>query len=111
MRFAAAAQDAIAKEAENRIHARLGEVLKQPTGYYEGHIHTDRAVTDLAVTDTPVVYGPWLEGVGSRNKTTRFKGYGTFRRVAQQLDADAGVLAEKELRAGGYLAAMGGVAL
>lgn len=111
-RFTVAAEDAIAKEAENRIHARLGEVLKHPTGYYEGHIHTERAVTDLVVTDTPVVWGPWLEGVGSRNyPKTRFKGYHTFRLVSQKLDADSALLAEKELLAGGYLTAMGGVPL
>jgi hypothetical protein len=31
------------------------------------------------------VYGPWLEGVGSRNNTTRFKGYHAFRNAAQAL--------------------------
>jgi hypothetical protein len=30
-----------------------------------------------------VIYGPWLEGTGSRNATTRFKGYASFRRAAQ----------------------------
>lgn len=110
-RFAAATEDAIAKEAENRIHTRLGQVLKHPTGYYEGHIHAERATADLVVTDTPVLWGPWLEGVGSRNQTTRFKGYHTFRLVSQKLDADAAPLAEAELVKGGYLAAMGGVPL
>src|SRR3546814_20243239 len=31
-------------------------------------------------------YGPWLEGVGSRNNTTRFKGYHAFRKAADALD-------------------------
>lgn len=105
-RYADEAEDALAREAENRIRARLGDVLKHPTGHYEGAIHTDRAVADLVVTDTPVVYGPWLEGVGSRNQTTRFKGYHTFRLVTQRLDAEAGALAEAELLKGGYLEAM-----
>ena len=37
------------------------------------------------ISDGQVVYGPWLEGVSSRNETTRFKGYHSFRIVAQQL--------------------------
>jgi len=37
------------------------------------------------ITDNGVCYGPWLEGVGSRNETTRFKGYNSFRRTAQWL--------------------------
>jgi hypothetical protein len=32
------------------------------------------------------VYGPWLEGVGSRNATTRFKGYRAFRKAANALE-------------------------
>lgn len=37
------------------------------------------------VDDGGIVYGPWLEGVGSRNVTTRFKGYRMWRRTAQQM--------------------------
>ena len=35
------------------------------------------------VTDGGVIYGPWLEGTGSRNQTTRFKGYRMFRKTRQ----------------------------
>jgi len=34
-----------------------------------------------------VIYGPWLEGVSSRNQTTRFKGYASFRRTEQWLQS------------------------
>lgn len=88
-RYAEEIKAVLAKEAETRIHAHLGEVLKNPTGFYESNIHSERQVNDVMVTDTPVVYGPWLEGVGSRNQSTRFKGYHTFRIVSQQLDMDA----------------------
>jgi hypothetical protein len=68
-------------------------------GLYESSIHTERSVVDhLIITDTPVVYGPWLEGVGSRNyPVTRFAGYHTFRRVSQLLDSMAEVKADSEL--------------
>lgn len=80
----------IAQEGVNEVHARLGQVLKHPTGYY-----SSRVVTNLAspknpyVWDSNVVYGPWLEGVSGRNSRSRFKGYHTFQKVAQELDTKA----------------------
>lgn len=75
-------------EGQRRVRQRLGRVLKHPTGFYESRISVDLSVKDYAVTDSGVVYGPWLEGVSSRNARSRFKGYSTFRKVFQELDAD-----------------------
>ena len=52
---------------------------------------------EVAVTTENAMYGPWLEGVGSRNETTRFKGYWGFRIAFGILDAIAGGLADAEL--------------
>lgn len=79
----------LAKDAVNKVHAYLGQVLKHPTGYYESHVQTDRAADGNRVTDGGVIYGPWLEGVSSRNQSTRFKGYATFRRVSQEIGHEA----------------------
>lgn len=78
-------------------------------GLYQSGIHTDRQTpyTNL-VHDTPVVYGPWLEGVSPRNLITwpgrirrgltgRFPGYHTFRVISQELDTMAGDIAQEEL--------------
>jgi len=35
------------------------------------------------------VYGPWLEGDSPRNATTRFKGYQSFRKTAQELEKES----------------------
>lgn len=86
--------DTLAQEAVNRIKARLGQVLKQPTGYYESRIQVDRRTQYRGVTDSGVIYGGWLEGVSSRNKTTRFKGYHTFRMIQQEMRKDARALAQ-----------------
>ena len=99
-RYASAARDDIAQAGVDRIHVRLSEVLRRNTGFYEAHIHTERQIDDLIITDTPIVYGPWLEGVSSRNITTRFKGYHTFRVVSQQLEMDAGDIAQHTLDKG-----------
>ncbi len=86
--------EALAKEARTRILAYLGQVLRNPTGYYESNITVERRAIARLVTDNGVVYGGWLEGVDSRNRTTRFKGYRTFRRVKQSIDTDKIKLAE-----------------
>ena len=59
---------------------------KASTGNYRRNVNG--IVRDLngLITDGGVVYGPWLEGVGSRNASTRFKGYAAFRRTGQWLE-------------------------
>lgn len=78
----------LAQEAMNRVLDRLGRVLKHPTGYYESRISVERRAVYRGVTDNRVRYGGWLEGVDPRNRTTRFKGYHTFREVKQSIDRD-----------------------
>lgn len=67
---------------QNTFHTHF----KNPTGYYESNV---RIKSSNEVWDGGYggpVYGPWLEGVGSRNNTTRFKGYHAFRKAANALD-------------------------
>jgi hypothetical protein len=91
-------EEAMAQFAKAYVLHRLSQVLQNPTGYYESQIMIDRSTPDLAVTDSrTVVYGPWLEGTGSRNKTTRFKGYHTFRNARQETDRRATELARPVL--------------
>lgn len=92
-----ATEDELADSGVNLVLAQLGRVLQHPTGYYESQIRTDRQGGDAVVTDGGVIYGPWLEGVGSRNRTTRFKGYFTFRRVSQRIDRQAQHIAQRVL--------------
>lgn len=98
-RFLDQAKAAIAQAGENLVSARLAHVLKNPTGYYESRIRTDRSMDDYVVHDSRVVYGPWLEGTGSMNfPVTRFPGYRTFRIVRQQLEAHIDRIINKEVR-------------
>jgi hypothetical protein len=50
--------------------------------------------SETLVTTDLATYGPWLEGTGSRNLTTRFHGYHAFRLAAQELDRAAEGIAE-----------------
>jgi len=102
----------LGEEGVNMIHNYLPTVYKYPhdpaslhgtkhfmPGLYQSDIHTDRQTPSInLVHDTPVVYGPWLEGVGSRNQVTRFKGYHTFRIIAQQLEAEAAAIADRVIQ-------------
>ena len=59
---------------------------KASLGHYRRSLHQERRDMYGRIDDSGVVYGPWLEGTGSRNLTTRFKGYASFRRTHQFLD-------------------------
>jgi hypothetical protein len=85
----------VAAEGARMVRNNLHGVLRNPTGYYESHVQAEPTGGDWEVTDNGVVYGPWLEGTGSRNRTTRFKGYSTFRRTAQELERRADGIAER----------------
>lgn len=90
----------------NEVRNRLGQVLENPTGRYRNSIVTDMVQGDRVVRDGGMVYGPWLEGTSSRNTSTRFKGYQTFRKTRQWLAGRAGSIAETKIRP--YLTRMGG---
>lgn len=79
----------LAQEANRRVHKELHRVLKHPTGYYESRVRAEPFASRWRVHDSRVVYGPWLEGTGSRNRTTRFKGYHHWRKVKALMERDA----------------------
>lgn len=72
------------------VDATLHRVLKNPTGYYQAHIKVDAWFGAKIINDSRVIYGWWLEGIGSRNfPVTRFRGYHTFREVHGRLEQKA----------------------
>lgn len=91
-------RDEIDQYALDLIDALLVAVLKHPTGYYQSRIKVNRGTTHSIIDDSRVVYGPWLEGTGSRNyPVTRFKGYHTFRRAGQILPEKAHAIARRNV--------------
>lgn len=84
----------VADIALQRLYIRFGQVLQRPTPYYTTRLVTRRQASQDKVTDRGIVYGPWLEGTGSRNQTTRFKGYRTFRIVTARVNIQARELAQ-----------------
>lgn len=84
----------VAQQGYDEVRHELGQVLRHPSGRYQSRISVERQQNDRAVTDGGIVYGPWLEGTSSRNNRTRFRGYSTFRRVTQRLEAKASDIAD-----------------
>lgn len=68
------------------VLANLDRTLKNPTGAYAARVTLDIHGTRARTHDQNAIYGPWLEGTGSRNATTRFKGYANWRRTAQEIE-------------------------
>lgn len=87
----------IAKTGRGQLGVQFIKVFKNPTGYYESQTEAERVSDELAVIhDNDVIYGPWLEGTGSRNyPVTRFRGYWSYQIVTQQLNKVAGPIAER----------------
>jgi hypothetical protein len=76
------------------VRTQLNLVLQHQTPFYRDQI----MMVSNRITDNDVIYGPWLEGTGSRNfPKTRFRGYGTFRKVAQRLNAEAQGVIERAI--------------
>jgi hypothetical protein len=96
-KFTIAASAAIAKNGALLVHKNLSQSLRAPTGFYQSNVVVERREEGDMVTDRGVVYGPWLEGVGSKNQSTRFKGYASFRRAQQELQGRVATIAQLEV--------------
>lgn len=88
----------VATIGASMIRTELDAVLRKQTPYYRLQNEARADPPGWEIWDRGVIYGPWLEGTGSRNRTTRFKGYATYRRTAQRIEKRAGVIAEYTVR-------------
>ena len=96
----AAVEDAgedVAQQAYDEVRKRLNMVLQHPTGRYESRVMVSNQSNSLVISDGGIVYGPWLEGVSSRNNTSRFKGYHVFRQTLQRMEKQAESIAEQSI--------------
>lgn len=98
--FAEDLEEEGAEWALDHIKGTFHTHFKHPTGYYESNVHIHNTAFGTEIWDggyAGPVYGPWLEGVGSRNNTTRFKGYHAFRKAATALEARIESIGERLL--------------
>jgi hypothetical protein len=88
----------VGMDAFSEVHLIMDRSFRNPTPYYETQVTITRQLDDVLIHDRGIIYGPWLEGVGSRNQTTRFKGYAMFRRATAMVQAKVPFIAARVLR-------------
>lgn len=100
--FISTLADDLGRVALENVQRNLDRSIRHPTPYYETQINVRKegsnSFQSRIVNDRGVIYGPWLEGTGSRNATTRFKGYASFRRAAQDLKGKANQICARSSR-------------
>ena len=79
------------------IRARMDRTFKRQTPYYRLQNEARVDPPGWKISDNGVIYGPWLEGVGSRNRTTRFKGYFIYRRSVQEIQRHMDEITRQEV--------------
>lgn len=94
------ATEEIGRAAYAEVATNLDRSIRNPTPYYETQITLDTVGHDRKIHDRGVIYGSWLEGTSSRNQSTRFKGYASFRRAWQKIQRDAPLIADAAIRRG-----------
>jgi hypothetical protein len=95
----------MADEIEAMVKFHLAMVIRVNHGVYMAATHQEASGDTITVTDRWIVYGPWLEGVGSRVgppgsgkwPLTRFEGYHTYRIVAEEYNLIAHERADEML--------------
>lgn len=94
--------------ALKELNRLADQSFQNPTGHYQSHLQVTQSDLGLQVDDGPLgaVYGAWLEGVASRNKRSRFKGYFLWRRASQKVRANTIQIANKTVAA--FVARMNG---
>lgn len=85
--------EAVAEEGGDFVRAGTS-VFKAPTGGWEGDISVSPFASGHRV-DVGRVYDRWLEGVSRKNDTTRFKGYGLFKKAMADLRRTVGQTAKR----------------
>ncbi|MFH9073448.1 hypothetical protein [Streptomyces alboflavus] len=86
----------LAEEGLTILRGEMRAVFRNPTGYYESRC---RVEDGHKITDSRVVYGPWLAGVGSRNfPVTKFRGYDHWIRTRDRLNERKVGIGERLLR-------------
>lgn len=93
------AEESVATLGASMIRSRMASVFRIETPFYRLKNVAERYMSGWRIWDQDAaVYGFWLEGIGSRNKTTRFKGYFTYRIIFQELSARAPTIVEGVVR-------------
>jgi hypothetical protein len=87
----------VAGQTLAEVHLILDRSIRNPTPYYETQLIVEPEAGGYVVHDRGIVYGPWLEGTSTRNRTTRFKGYHAFRQARQIMERKTQAILQREV--------------
>lgn len=104
--YLADAMAEIADAGGNMVRRDYDMHHRAPTGHARSRVSAISDPERAVIGDGGIVYGPWLEGVSRRNRTTRFRGYAHYRRTRQRLEREALAIARRVLPR--YLRILGG---
>lgn len=91
-------QDTVADTVLDMWRDTLDYNIKVNQGRYIGELNVAREDNVPVLNDRVSLYGPWLEGTGSRNAPrTRFEGYHSARDTAAAAQDNADLLAAEPL--------------
>jgi hypothetical protein len=88
----------VAHEGLQMIYDAGWRTYREPTGNYASHLTVTRESVGTLIHDNDIIYGSWLEGTSSRNRTTRFKGYWLWRKMREELEERSGLIADPVVR-------------
>jgi hypothetical protein len=95
-----ALQDAVYERVKTLGQSRFRYVDKSNHHVPGKWLHSIRKTRegDLPAVDTGIIYGYWLEGIGSRNfPKTRFRGYRMWRETTQMIQSEAEKIAQPHI--------------
>jgi hypothetical protein len=86
----------VASQGLANVNTELNASIQNPTPYYETQTTLNwggfSGGASAIVHDRGIIYGPWLEGIGSRNfPKTSFKGYHAFEKGTVALNGGQAV--------------------
>lgn len=87
VRFTRDSTSVLTRVGTQMVKLKYGARIRENTGHFLGRITGDVTGSIGRIYTKFILYGYWLEGVGSQNATSRFKGYWAYRETFIELDA------------------------
>jgi hypothetical protein len=86
-RFTRDSTKVLTQVGTDMVKLKYGARIRVNTGTFLGRITGEVSGTIGRIYTKYILYGYWLEGVGSQNATTRFKGYWAYAETFLELDS------------------------
>lgn len=86
-RFERDATSVLTRAGTQMVKLKYVSRIQRNTGHFLGRITGEVSGSIGRIYTKFILYGYWLEGVGSQNATTRFKGHWAYRESYIELDA------------------------